>query len=190
MTEVFDKDDPRKLETVISFLEMRRPPARPARPVPLRKLAIMRAEKPPVGFYLYLYRSVGAAWNWTDRLMMPAKELEAIIHDDDVEVMVLHVAGVPAGYAELDFRNAGDGQSELGLFGLSPDFIGQRLGGYFLDWAIGALWRPGIERVVVNTNTLDHPRALALYQKAGFEIVGRETSWLVPEDSVERPAES
>ncbi|MBT5435568.1 MAG: N-acetyltransferase, partial [Rhodospirillaceae bacterium] len=123
MTEVFDKDDPRKLETVISFLEMRRPPARPARPVPLRKLAIMRAEKPPVGFYLYLYRSVGAAWNWTDRLMMPAKELEAIIHDDDVEVMVLHVAGVPAGYAELDFRNAGDGQSELGLFGLSPDFI-------------------------------------------------------------------
>ena len=35
--------------------------------------------------------------------------------------------------------------------------------------------RPGTRRVTVNTNTLDHPRALPLYQKAGFAPVRRET---------------
>ena len=35
--------------------------------------------------------------------------------------------------------------------------------------------RPGAARVTVNTNSLDHPRALPLYQKAGFVPVRRET---------------
>ena len=35
--------------------------------------------------------------------------------------------------------------------------------------------RPGTARVTVNTNSLDHPRALPLYQKAGFVPVRRET---------------
>jgi GNAT superfamily N-acetyltransferase len=87
---------------------------------------------------------------------------------------------VPAGFAELDFRRPGIG--ELALFGLIPDYIGQGLGGWFLDWAVHALWRPGVERAVVDTNSRDHPRALAMYQKAGFEVVRRETSWLAPAD--------
>jgi GNAT superfamily N-acetyltransferase len=75
--------------------------------------------------------------------------------------------------------------SELCLFGLLPEFIGQGLGGYFLDWVIEALWRPGIDKAVIDTNTRDHPRALAIYQKAGFEVVGQETSWLVPNAAFE-----
>jgi hypothetical protein len=35
--------------------------------------------------------------------------------------------------------------------------------------------RPGTARVTVNTNSLDHPRALPLYQKAGFTPVHRES---------------
>ena len=85
--------------------------------------------------------------------------------------MVLYVGGVPAGFAALDFRR-GD-TAELALFGMLPEFIGQGLGGYFLDWVVSALWRPGIERALVDTNTRDHPRALAMYQRAGFEVVRR-----------------
>ena len=180
MAEVFEQDERRSLPTVINFLEMTAPPTRPPRPGPLRKLAVMRAENPPLSFYLWLYRTVGGAWNWTDRLAMAPEALEAVIHDPKVEIMVLHVGGVPAGFAELDFRR--EPVAELALFGLIPDFIGQRLGGYFLDWAVRALWRPGIEKVVVDTNDRDHPRALAMYQKAGFQVVRRETSWLVPDE--------
>ena len=178
MAEVFDADDRRTLDTVITFLEMSAPPRRPPRPVPMRKIAILRAEQPPLSFYIWLYRTVGAEWNWTDRLALAPDDLLAVIHDPAVEIMVLYVGGVPAGFAELDFRR-GD-TAELALFGMLPEFIGQGLGGYFLDWVVSALWRPGIERALVDTNTRDHPRALAMYQRAGFEVVRREQSWLVP----------
>ena len=35
--------------------------------------------------------------------------------------------------------------------------------------------RPAAERLLVNTNSRDHPRALSLYQKAGFVPIRRET---------------
>ncbi|MEL7173881.1 MAG: N-acetyltransferase, partial [Pseudomonadota bacterium] len=35
--------------------------------------------------------------------------------------------------------------------------------------------RSGVERMTVNTCTLDHPRALGTYQKAGFVPIRRET---------------
>lgn len=178
MAEVFEADSARTLDTVITFLEMTAPPRRPQRPVPMRKIAILRAEQPPLSFYLWLYRTVGAEWNWSDRLAMTSGDLLAIVHDPAVEIVVLYVGGVPAGFAELDFRR-GD-TAELALFGLIPEFIAQGLGGYFLDWVLHALWRPDVERVIVDTNTRDHPRALAMYQKAGFQVVRREQSWLVP----------
>lgn len=47
---------------------------------------------------------------------------------------------------------------------------------FLLQTAVHGAWdRPATRRVTVNTNTLDHPRALRLYQKAGFEPVRRET---------------
>jgi len=180
MAEVFDADDKRTLDTLITFLEMTAPPRRPSRPAPMRKIAILRAERPPLSFYHWLYRTVGATWHWTDRLALSDEDVLAVIHDPAVEIMVLYVGGVPAGFAELDFRR-GD-TAELALFGMLPEFTGQGLGGYFLDWVVNALWRPDIERALVDTNTRDHPRALAMYQKAGFEVVRREKSWLVPGD--------
>jgi len=32
----------------------------------------------------------------------------------------------------------------------------------------------GVEKMIVNTCTLDHPRALIQYQRHGFEVVRRE----------------
>ncbi len=81
-----------------------------------------------------------------------------------------------------DFRR--DGIAELALGGLTLDFIGQNLGGYFLGWAINALWRPGIEKAAVDTNARDQSRALAMYQKAGFQVVLRESSLLTPNEAL------
>ena len=49
------------------------------------------------------------------------------------------------------------------------------LAGSLLATAIDTGWQmAGTERMTVNTNTLDHPRALGLYQKLGFVPVRRE----------------
>ncbi|MDX1710024.1 MAG: GNAT family acetyltransferase [Rhodovibrionaceae bacterium] len=166
------KDDG-TLDVTITYLEMHQPPRGqlPHPPAAVR-LALMRAKKPPVRFYRYLYDSVGEAWLWMDRRKLSDRELTKIIHDDRVEIYVAYADGVPAGFAEIDRRT--EGVVELAYFGMMPEFIGKRLGHYLLAWAVDAAWRSHPQKVTVNTCTLDHPKALPLYQKVGFRPVGQE----------------
>ncbi len=154
------------IETTVTYLEMTGPPRHAQLPTPLRKLALLRAGQPTVSFYRYLYDAVGRPWTWVDRKHLSDDELVAIIQDSRVEIYVLYVAGVPAGYAELDRRT--EGEIELAYLGLVPEFIGQRLGPYLLDWTIWRAWEYEPRRLWVHTCTLDHPKALALYQRFGF----------------------
>ena len=160
------------LETTVTYLEMTGPPHHTQLPMPLRKLALLHAEQPTVSFYRYLYDAVGRPWTWVDRKHLSDDDLAAIIQDERVEIYVLYVAGVPAGYAELDRRT--DGEIELAYLGLVPEFIGQRLGPYLLDWVIWRAWEYEPRRLWVHTCTLDHPKALSLYQRFGFTPYGQE----------------
>ncbi len=121
----------------------------------------------------------GNAGSGPTRRYMPDEELAAIIEDRDVELMVLYVKGVPAGFAELDFRGLPD-EADLAYFGLMPEFIGRKLGGWFLHWAVSELWSRGPESITVNTCTKDHPSALPMYQRIGFVPYSREESTLRP----------
>ena len=163
------------IECVVTYLEMWARPALPPLHPPLgAKLALMRAEPPSVSFYRYLYDAVGRGWRWTLRKRLGDAELRAIIEDPAVEIYVLHVGGVPAGFSELDRRRAPD--IELAYFGLAPEFIGQGFGAYFLNWTVRRAWEYAPARLWVHTNTLDHPRALGLYQRLGFVVYDRETA--------------
>ena len=169
------RDEPPALDVTITYLEMTEQPARgPARPPRLtEKIALMRAERPTVGFYRYLYNAVGGSWLWYERNQLSDEALAAIIQDEMVEVCVLYYGGTPAGYAELDFRQERD--VELAYFGLIPDYIGLGLGSYLLDWAVDTAWSRQPSRLWVHTCTLDHPAALPVYQKAGFMPYDQET---------------
>jgi GNAT superfamily N-acetyltransferase len=64
---------------------------------------------------------------------------------------------------------------DLAYFGLVPQALGRGLSHWFLASAIHMAWdRPGVTKMTVDTSTLDHPRALALYQRMGFVPVRRE----------------
>jgi len=175
LVEPTARERPADLEVTITYLEMRKPPARPpAHPPTLReKIALLRAERPTVGFYRYLYCAVGGPWRWYERNALSDDELAAIVQDESVEIYVLYVAGAPAGYAEIDFRRMPD--IELAYFGLIEDYIGRGLGRYMLDWAVDTAWTRSPERLWVHTCTLDHPSALAVYQKAGFMPYDQKT---------------
>ena len=80
---------------------------------------------------------------------------------------MLYVAGVPAGFGELDRRAVPD--ITLAYLGLIPEFIGEGYGRYLITWVVDAAWRHGPDRLLVNTSELDHPKALRSYQLAGFE---------------------
>ncbi|MDX1487233.1 MAG: GNAT family N-acetyltransferase [Acidiferrobacterales bacterium] len=161
-----------KLEMVITYLEMRRCPNRLIRHLP-RGLAVMHARSPTVSFYRYLYNTVGAPWLWHERRRLDDNTLRAIIHDARVEVYVLYVQGVPAGYIELDRRIADE--VEVAYFGLIPEFIGRGLGRYLLDHGLHEAWREQPRRVWVHSCNHDHPKAIAVYQRAGFVPYKQET---------------
>ena len=123
-------------------------------------------QKPPLHFYRYLYDAIGRDHIWVDRKRKSDEELAAIIHDDLTEIYVLYVDGAPAGFAELNFREPGI--CELVYLGLTPDSVGGGLGEYLLAQAIDIAWQHPITKMKVQTCTLDHPRALGLYQRMGF----------------------
>jgi GNAT superfamily N-acetyltransferase len=160
-----------KIDDTVTYLEMfERPPMR-ALPAPHGKLALMRAEACTVSFYRYLYETVGTPWVWFERRLMSDAALAAELEKPSTEVFVLYVGGVPAGFFELNA--AGPKATELCYFGLIPEFIGRRLGPFLLNAAIEQAWSRPIERYWVHTCTFDHPRALPLYQRAGFVVYAR-----------------
>ncbi len=139
-------------------------------PVPVNiQTAIMRAVEIPLPFYRYLQREVGARWHWTKRLRMSDEELRKVIHDPKVCICVLYVNGAPAGFFEYSVENPE--LTELSYFGLMEHALGLGLGKWFLLQALYAVWQSNPKRVSVMTNSLDHPRALQLYQRFGFSPV-------------------
>ena len=168
---------PAPIPTTVTFLEMHAEPLLHV-PTPARKLALMKAEKPPVHYTRYLYDTVGADYMWIDRKRVSDADLAAAVHDDDYETYVLFCDGCPAGYFELDFRAMPD--VELAYFGLFPEYSGQGLGRYTLAQAVKLAWSRNPSRVHVETCTLDHPAALPLYQKCGFTPYAQKDKEMFP----------
>ena len=160
------------LEVTVYHLEMLAHPQRTV-PAPLDFLTVMRAPSTPVRYYRFLYDSVGEDYNWLSRRKLSDEQLASILQSPENEVHVLHVDGSPAGFAELNRRQPDE--VELVQFGLMPEFIGQGLGTWFLQWTIDQVWSYRPKRFWLHTCSLDHSAALSTYQKAGFTLFKEET---------------
>lgn len=164
-----------EVDYVVTYLEMTE---RPRAPVPARPVnvntALLCAEDPPADYFLYLYQAVGADYEWTDWLRCSPSELQDFVSHPDILLYTLMVDGWPGGFFMLD--GSEPEVCDLAYFGLVPQAIGRGLGHWLLATAVDIGWdRPETQRMTVNTNTLDHPRALGLYQRVGFRPVRRET---------------
>ena len=158
----------------VTWLEMTRRPETPWPHAPSGPPAsLLVAESPPAWYFLALYDAVGSEYAWEDMHAHPEGELAAWLADSGVTLHTLMRQGWPAGFFVLDATEAG--VVELAYFGLTPQVVGLGLGTFLLGTAIHTAWDlPGTQKLTVNTCTLDHPRALGLYQKMGFVPVRRE----------------
>lgn len=159
----------------VNWLEM---PARPGFDWPAQPqggdFALLRAQTPPWWYFLALYDAVGRDYAWNDKHALSRTELDAWLADPDIALYTLIGSGWPQGFFMLDWREPG--VCDLAYFGLVPEAVGKGLGSWLLQTAILTGWdREGVERMTVNTCTLDHPRALAQYQRFGFAPVRQET---------------
>lgn len=130
-------------------------------------VAIEHVPSPNAADYRDLYDRVGRPWLWYERRLLADADLARLLAEPGHELHVARHDGTLVGYFEL-------GGDELVFFGLTLDYIGKRIGPWLLDRAIDRAFARGVARLRLNTNTIDHPRALDTYRKAGFHIVRRE----------------
>jgi thiosulfate/3-mercaptopyruvate sulfurtransferase len=162
----------RFLKARITQLEMgSRPSHREPLPTGKSRLSLVRTSGMPPSFYRYLYEQVGKPHHWFVRRALNDAQLQEFLSKGTAEIWVLSVDGSPAGFFELDLSDM-PGQADILYFGLVPHFQGRGLSKFMLSEAIHAAWDKGPDKVSIQTNTLDSPRALVLYQKAGFSPVG------------------
>lgn len=166
----------RTVSTTVTYLEMTQKPRWPRFTPPGGKVAVLKSELPPVHFFRYLHNTIGRDHNWVIRDQMSDEELARILHDPRTAFYVLHINGVPAGMAELDW--SAWPEVKLVFFGIIPEFLGKGFGRYFLEQILEIAWDKGPERMILNTCTLDHPRALPMYQRFGFVPYAQEVQQL------------
>src|SRR5688572_2695411 len=130
-------------------------------------IMLMPMNRADVGFYRFLYHSVGEMWRWRDRNYLSDDELRAILSSPNTSVHVLYVDGIPAGYVELCKQGE---TTEIAYFGLRPGYMGMGLGKHLLSYGIARAWDDGAQRVCVHTCSLDSPHALSNYTKRGFRV--------------------
>ncbi|GHC25767.1 N-acetyltransferase [Kushneria pakistanensis] len=159
-------------EQTIWYLEMRDPSEHHARALPAA-LNVVECELPRFAFNRFLYELVGAQWQWSEKLEGDQGAWQAMVESDAHRTFVAYYRGAIAGYYEL-YRPDGV-NVEILYFGLVAECIGQGFGAGLLSHAIEQAWGwAGTERVWLHTCSLDHPAALANYQKRGFKHYDEE----------------
>ncbi|HEX8365105.1 MAG TPA: GNAT family N-acetyltransferase [Allosphingosinicella sp.] len=153
---------PGHVGAVVTYLETReRPKPRPAPDA--QGLLMVRWREVAPAKYRLLFERVGANWLWYSRLTMDDATLLANVADVHA---VIDRRRIEVGMLELDFREPR--QCLIRFLGLVPELAGRGHGKWLFAQTLALAWRPGVERVHVNTCSLDHPAALPSYLKAGF----------------------
>ncbi len=161
---------PGKLANVATRLEMRQTPDRALMSFP-SDLTLEPASKGDLESYRNLFRAVGQDLLWFSRLLMSGEKLLETLSHDGTESFTLKRGDLVIGILELSFRDMPN--CELSFFGLVPSEVGNGTGRALIDEAIRRAFQKPIGRFWLSTCTLDHPKALGFYRKAGFTPYAR-----------------
>ncbi len=161
---------PGKLANVAHRLEMHSLPERDLLAFP-DDLILDPAAKGNLIAYRDLFRAVGQDLLWFSRLLMSDDKLLETLSNDGTESFALKRGDKIIGILELSYRDMPD--CELSFFGLVPSEVGAGTGRALIDEAIRRAFQKPINRLWLSTCTLDHPKALGFYRKAGFTPYAR-----------------
>lgn len=155
-----------------TYLEMRSPSELRPAGAPLPGTRTERVIDCSPELYRRLYREIGRAHHWVDRLEWTDAQIKDHLAGTGVALHLVIVEGRAAGYFELE--RTPDGAVQLSYFGLLPEFHGRGLGKYLLTRAVEEAWALGAARVWLHTSSQDAPAALPNYLARGFRIFRTE----------------
>ena len=141
---------------------------------PIESLHLEKVD--PVDFQLnkFFYKNIGKKHRWVDRLIWDNLKWVSYIENKNVYTYILKLKDDLVGYFEI-INDENSKSTEIAYFGILENFIGKKIGGYFLSEAIKICFNNYSNRVWVHTCTLDHKNALKNYLKRGMKIFREET---------------
>lgn len=151
--------------------------ARPGPPPALpHGVRLERVGSPTPELARFLYAVVGGPWRWTDRLAWTREQWAAELAVPGTKLHVLHAAGSPQGYVEL--QPTAPGEVEIRYLGLVEGAGGRGWGRALLEHGLDLAWSlaPATTRVWVHTCSLDGPAALANYRARGMHVISEVTT--------------
>jgi len=164
------------VEVTITYLEMEHPAMLHAAHAQRAGLSLERIDPPDsAAMAAHFYDDVGNAYYWMDRAEWTDTQWRDALAEPGAELWVLRDDGDEAGFFLLTMP--APRTREIQYLGLLSGCEGQGLGAHLLTCAVERAWEAGADRVLVNTCTLDHPRALPNYLARGFEVVRRRSEW-------------
>lgn len=160
---------PGKIAAIATILECRTPPSGEPAPAAGPNWRFERVAKPDLASYVALLRRVGTAHLWYQRLSLGDAAIAAKIADEATVIHVLFDGERPMGLAELDLSEPGS--AELVYFGVVSDLVGTGAARFMMNRLLRFAFGLDIDRLWLHTNTIDHPKAMGFYRRAGFSPV-------------------
>jgi GNAT superfamily N-acetyltransferase len=157
----------------ITHLELRSPADLRLKPAPTPDVDVVRVPIAIPAINRFFYTAIGGDYFWLERLPWTYADWMMYLDRPEQQTWLITVAGVPAGYFELEHQPGDD--VEIVYFGLLPQFTARGLGGWSLGEAASRAWEMGAKRVWVHTCDLDHAGALPNYLARGFQVFKVET---------------
>ena len=141
---------------------------------PFNNLYLEKVNPPDFQLNKFFYKQIGKKHKWTDRLVWSDKKWIDYLENSGVSTYILKHNEDFIGYFEQIFDKE-KLDCEIAYFGILEEYIGKKLGGYFLSEAIKISFNIGSKRVWVHTCSLDHKNALQNYLSRGMKVFKSET---------------
>ena len=141
---------------------------------PNQELILEKVSPPNIEINKFFYKNIGKKHRWVDRLIWDNLKWVTYIENNNVYTYILRLKDDLVGYFEI-INDENSKSAEIAYFGILENFIGKKIGGYFLSEAIKICFNNYSNRVWVHTCTLDHKNALKNYLKRGMKIFREET---------------
>jgi GNAT superfamily N-acetyltransferase len=154
------------VDQTVTFLEMTSPEQLVPGRVPLTEITLTSVGAAELALICSTHRRIATPHHWSSLAWSEPHWLNLLIYSG-VRTWIARVSEEVIGLVQLQPRPPRDIQ--ITKFGLVPECVGRGLGGHLLTLATRLAWNFGeVDRVWLQTSSLDHPHALNNYRSRGY----------------------
>ncbi|MGH3823515.1 MAG: GNAT family N-acetyltransferase [Pseudonocardiaceae bacterium] len=154
------------IDQIVTFLEMTSRNQLVAAKVPPADLTLTSVGAAELALIRSTHRRIAMPHHWSS-LAWSEQHWRNLLAYSGVRTWIARLGEEAIGLVQLQPRPPRDVQ--ITKFGLIPEFVGRGFGGHLLTLATRLAWDFGdVDRVWLQTTSLDHPHALSNYRRRGF----------------------